>query len=224
MADRQRSRSPRRRSRSPRISRLPGQKALTGEQMKTCVKNNFTGDQLLQAYLPGFEDPAQLIGGFRETFRFGIYCELPDDLQITRNNIPVGPIALTEKIADSLCKVRGDFYNMRLEDIGDTFLWEKSFIVSGFHSLLYNHPGDECPICYDDIAEGTGVDLQCGHGFHRECIATVWAAVGNPVAHPCPVCRNTTVLDPRVNTTFQRRRRSRSKSRRKKRRTKRKKR
>lgn len=43
-----------------------------------------------------------------------------------------------------------------------------------------------CSICIDEIADGSGHELACGHVFHPACLIT-WLCRGNP---SCPTCRH----------------------------------
>ena len=44
---------------------------------------------------------------------------------------------------------------------------------------------EECPICMDGYGDISGVRVECGHIFHKECI-TEWLMENNQ----CPVCRH----------------------------------
>ena len=51
-----------------------------------------------------------------------------------------------------------------------------------------------CAICIEDIEEGKGCTLECGHSFHPMCVLHWFRRSGS-----CPICRESTDPDERNN-------------------------
>ena len=202
------------------------QKSLTGEQMKVSVENRVNGLQFLVAHDRRMIDIPRTTAGFRSSLRFYIICEIPlaeRHLFGGRRNMPFGPVTLTDIIGDLRPHSPFDeFYGMNLEQIGNSHNWETRWLIVRYEVMRWNQAEDNCVICLDPIQAGTGAHLDCGHGFHRDCIMDVWRSGSRMYApsvyldtHECPVCRNEANI---LSKGFQRRRRTRRRSKSKKRR------
>lgn len=58
----------------------------------------------------------------------------------------------------------------------------------------YIKPGQECPICYEQIlTKNTAFITNCGHAFHKKCLfkcmETKWLSGGYLSTTRCPLCR-----------------------------------
>jgi hypothetical protein len=58
----------------------------------------------------------------------------------------------------------------------------------------YIKPGDECPICYDQIlTKSSAYITNCGHHYHKKCIFNYmrlkWLSSSYYVSIKCPMCR-----------------------------------
>ena len=87
-------------------------------------------------------------------------------------------------------------------------------IIDGSNVYCYQHkitiptveestaiPGyvrDDCPICYNDLMNGTTLaKTHCGHFFHKECILR-WKNTSEQ-GNTCPICRRDTHLSRNAN-------------------------
>lgn len=58
----------------------------------------------------------------------------------------------------------------------------------------YIRPGDECPICYEQILTKSSAFITCcGHQFHKKCmfkyIQSKWLSISYTSTARCPMCR-----------------------------------
>ena len=179
--------------------------------MKEYVKSGWTGLKLVTELVePGI---IYTTDGFKNTFRFQIYSRLDPPLYIQGEYINSLPFDL--KLSDKIGDVRTEYLNKpSIEEVGDKDDWKNKFVITNLHRITYKEK--ECPICIMDIEKGDGIYLDCGHGFHKDCI--MQARATGRKTQPCPVCRTQSNV---TNLTFQRsRRRRRSKKSTKRRRTK----
>lgn len=72
--------------------------------------------------------------------------------------------------------------------IGDQYMYCE------FKTKCYIKPGEECPICYEEIiTKSSAFITNCGHAYHKKClfkyIESKWLSTSYTSTARCPMCR-----------------------------------
>ena len=86
---------------------------------------------------------------------------------------------------DCYCHLKQDVLPLTIGD---------QFVTCHLKVKCYLKPGEECPICYEQIlTKNAAFITNCGHSFHKKCLfkcmETKWLSRGYLSTARCPLCR-----------------------------------